>query len=165
MSEGHLPISWSKFRFSYMFPRSSVKRCSTFSPKTQQIGFHGKAGSGLQKSGVVRGCQDCQCSQSCFTLEVSFLYLPRGVAKGLTMYFIRWSQITPSVSVLSQIPTTSIMTDKDAAVMHLEHQTGQGISADDAEFLSNFSDKAKKKVLRKVSAIISGTKRFTDKLL
>lgn len=57
------------------------------------------------------------------------------------------------------------MTDKDAAVMHLEHQTGQGISADDAEFLSNFSDKAKKKVLRKVSAIISGTKRFTDKLL
>lgn len=57
------------------------------------------------------------------------------------------------------------MTDKDATVMHLEHQTGQGISVDDAEFLSNFSDEAKKKVLRKVSAIISGTKRFTDKLL
>lgn len=57
------------------------------------------------------------------------------------------------------------MTDKDAAVMHLEHQTGRGISADDAEFLSNFSDEAKKKVLRKVSAITSGTKKFTDKVL
>ena len=54
------------------------------------------------------------------------------------------------------------MTDKEAAVMHLEHQIGHGISADDAEFLSNFSDEAKKKVLRKVSAIISGTKKFTD---
>lgn len=42
------------------------------------------------------------------------------------------------------------MADKDAAVVHLEHQSGQGISADDAEFLSNFPDEAKKKVLRKV---------------
>ncbi|KAJ5049905.1 hypothetical protein NUH16_008428 [Penicillium rubens] len=42
------------------------------------------------------------------------------------------------------------MADKDAAVVHLEHQSGQGISADDAEFLSNFLDEAKKKVLRKV---------------
>jgi hypothetical protein len=45
------------------------------------------------------------------------------------------------------------MTDKDAAVMHLEHQPGQGITADDAEFLSNFSNEAKKQVLRKVSSI------------
>jgi hypothetical protein len=44
------------------------------------------------------------------------------------------------------------MTDKDAAVMHLERQPGQGISADDAEFLSNFSNEAKKQVLRKVSS-------------
>jgi hypothetical protein len=42
------------------------------------------------------------------------------------------------------------MADKDAAIMHLEHQPGQGIDADDAEFLSNFSDEAKKKVLKKV---------------
>jgi hypothetical protein len=45
------------------------------------------------------------------------------------------------------------MTEKDAAVMHLEHQPGQGINADDAEFLSNFSDEAKKQVLRKVGSI------------
>lgn len=55
------------------------------------------------------------------------------------------------------------MTDKDVAVMHLERQTGQGISADDAEFLSNFSDEAKKKVLRKVGAIIIGTKKLLTK--
>ncbi|KAJ8192960.1 hypothetical protein LV157_003275 [Aspergillus fumigatus] len=42
------------------------------------------------------------------------------------------------------------MADKDAAVMHLEDQTSQGITADDAEFLENFTDEAKKKVLRKV---------------
>ncbi|KAJ5268959.1 hypothetical protein N7497_010312 [Penicillium chrysogenum] len=45
------------------------------------------------------------------------------------------------------------MADKDAAVVHLEHQSGQGISADDAEFLSNFPDEAKKKVLRKVRLV------------
>jgi hypothetical protein len=56
------------------------------------------------------------------------------------------------------------MANKDAAVVHLEHQSGQGISADDAEFLSNFSDEAKKKVLRKVSAMLSGIKKFTDKV-
>jgi hypothetical protein len=45
------------------------------------------------------------------------------------------------------------MADKDAAVMHLEDQTSQGITADDAEFLENFTDEAKKKVLRKVRPI------------
>ena len=54
------------------------------------------------------------------------------------------------------------MADKDAAVVHLEHQPGQGISADDVEFLSNFPHEAKKKVLRKVSAMIGGIKRFID---
>lgn len=43
------------------------------------------------------------------------------------------------------------MANKDAAVMHLEDQPGQGISANDAEFLANFTDQAKRKVLRKVS--------------
>lgn len=56
------------------------------------------------------------------------------------------------------------MTDKDAAVMHLEHQLGQGISADDAEFLSNFSDEAKNKVISKVSTMTRRMKKFTDKL-
>jgi hypothetical protein len=51
------------------------------------------------------------------------------------------------------------MTDKDAAVMHLEDQPGLGLSAEDAEFLSNFSDEAKKKVLRKVSAMMGGIKK------
>lgn len=56
------------------------------------------------------------------------------------------------------------MTDKDAAVMHLEDQPGYGISAEDAEFLSTFSDEAKKKVLRKVSAMVSCVKNPTDQL-
>jgi hypothetical protein len=43
------------------------------------------------------------------------------------------------------------MVDKDIAVMHLETQPGHGISAEDADFLSSFSDEAKKKVLKKVS--------------
>lgn len=43
------------------------------------------------------------------------------------------------------------MADKDVAVMHLEDQQVQGISADDAEFLANFTDEAKKKVLTKVN--------------
>jgi hypothetical protein len=47
------------------------------------------------------------------------------------------------------------MADKEAAVMHLEDQPGQGISADDAEFLSNFSKEEKKKVLRKVCLMTS----------
>ncbi|KAH8426022.1 putative MFS transporter [Aspergillus melleus] len=42
------------------------------------------------------------------------------------------------------------MSDKEAAVMHLENQPGVGISAEDAEFLSNFPEEAKKKVIRKV---------------
>ncbi|CAG8405376.1 unnamed protein product [Penicillium salamii] len=42
------------------------------------------------------------------------------------------------------------MTEKDAAVLHLENQPGNGISAEDAEFLANFSDEAKKKVIKKV---------------
>lgn len=46
------------------------------------------------------------------------------------------------------------MTDKDAAVMHLEDLPGQGVSADDIEFLSNFSPEAKKKVIRKVTVLI-----------
>lgn len=46
------------------------------------------------------------------------------------------------------------MSDKDAAVMHLENQPGHGISADDAEFLSDFSDEAKKKVIKKVGLIL-----------
>lgn len=50
------------------------------------------------------------------------------------------------------IPSRFInMVDKDIAVMHLETQPGQGASSADADFLSNFSDEAKKKVLRKVS--------------
>lgn len=50
------------------------------------------------------------------------------------------------------------MADKEAAVMHLEDQTGQGISADDAEFLSNFSNEEKKKVVRKVGLMTFGMK-------
>lgn len=46
------------------------------------------------------------------------------------------------------------MTEKDAAVMHLENQPGNGISAEDAEFLTNFPDEAKKKVIKKVSGIL-----------
>ncbi|CAG8108327.1 unnamed protein product [Penicillium olsonii] len=42
------------------------------------------------------------------------------------------------------------MAEKDAAVMHLENQPGNGISVEDAEFLANFSDEAKKKVIKKV---------------
>ncbi|KAJ5321854.1 MFS general substrate transporter [Penicillium brevicompactum] len=42
------------------------------------------------------------------------------------------------------------MTDKDAAVMHLEDQPGHGLSSDDAEFLSNFTEEAKRKVIKKV---------------
>ncbi|KAF7716716.1 MFS-type transporter [Penicillium ucsense] len=42
------------------------------------------------------------------------------------------------------------MAEKDATIMHLENQPGHGISTEDAEFLSNFSDEARKKVLRKV---------------
>lgn len=44
------------------------------------------------------------------------------------------------------------MTDKDAAVMHLEDQPGHGLSSDDAEFLSNFTEEAKRKVIKKVSS-------------
>ncbi|KAJ5952745.1 uncharacterized protein N7479_011158 [Penicillium vulpinum] len=45
------------------------------------------------------------------------------------------------------------MSDKDGAVVHLEHQAGRGLSAEDAEFLSNFSDEAKKTVLRKIRLV------------
>ncbi|PLB47724.1 MFS general substrate transporter [Aspergillus steynii IBT 23096] len=45
------------------------------------------------------------------------------------------------------------MSDKDAAVMHLENQPGYGISADDAEFLANFPDEAKKKVIKKMRLV------------
>lgn len=50
------------------------------------------------------------------------------------------------------------MADKEAAVMHLEDQPGQRISAEDAEFLSNFSNEEKKKVLRKVCLMPFGMK-------
>lgn len=46
------------------------------------------------------------------------------------------------------------MTDKDAAVMHLEDQPGHGLSTDDAEFLFNFTEEAKKKVIKKVSSYL-----------
>lgn len=39
--------------------------------------------------------------------------------------------------------------------MHLEDQPGHGISADDAEFLSNFTEEAKKKVIKKVSLLFA----------
>lgn len=49
------------------------------------------------------------------------------------------------------------MTDKDAAVMQLEEQPGQELCADDAEFLCNFPDEARKRVLRKASSITSNS--------
>lgn len=56
------------------------------------------------------------------------------------------------------------MADKDAAVMHLEDQTSQGITADDAEFLENFTDEAKEKGSQKGSSNIYHTeyRRLTD---
>lgn len=57
------------------------------------------------------------------------------------------------------------MADKDAAVMHLEDQPGQGICADDAEFLSNFSYEARKTVLRKASSMTHDIiNRLTDRV-
>lgn len=55
------------------------------------------------------------------------------------------------------------MADKDPAVMHLEDQACPGMSADDAEFLANFTDEAKKKVLRKVRS--EGIQRSIEDLL
>lgn len=52
-------------------------------------------------------------------------------------------------SVHSMHPDST--SEKDLAVMHLEDQQCRGISTDDAEFLANFSEDSKKKVLRKVS--------------
>lgn len=50
------------------------------------------------------------------------------------------------------------MAEKDAIVTHLEDQPGRKPCADnDAEFVDNFSDEARKKVLRKVSPIPSNT--------
>ena len=42
------------------------------------------------------------------------------------------------------------MREKEAAAMHLENQPCSGISPDDREFLDNFSDEAKRKILKKV---------------
>ncbi|KAI9932700.1 hypothetical protein MW887_008949 [Aspergillus wentii] len=47
-------------------------------------------------------------------------------------------------------PNANIISDKEITLMHLENQPCRGISADDAEFLANFSEDSKKKVLRKV---------------
>ncbi|CEJ61549.1 Putative Permease of the major facilitator superfamily [Penicillium brasilianum] len=64
---------------------------------------------------------------------------------------IRRSRSPNRIMSVHLIPSRFInMVDKDIAVMHLETQPGQGTSAADADFLSNFSDEAKKKVLRKV---------------
>ena len=41
------------------------------------------------------------------------------------------------------------LSSEKEAVMHLEHQP-RGLSSDDEEFLANFSDEAKARVLRKV---------------
>jgi hypothetical protein len=90
-----------------------------------------------------------------FALGVGFLYRPGGwflMNSGLARGSYKTISTPCRIILIHLIPSRFInMAEKDAAVVHLENQPGQGISTEDAEFLSNFSNEAKKRVLRKVS--------------
>ncbi|KAJ5100005.1 hypothetical protein N7532_007006 [Penicillium argentinense] len=65
---------------------------------------------------------------------------------------------SPAVTSYLSPPPWSMfinMAEKDAAVTHVEGQHCPGISAEDANFLANFTDEAKKKVIRKYNIALS----------
>lgn len=56
------------------------------------------------------------------------------------------------------------MCEKGAAAMHLEDQPRSGISPEERDFLNNFTDEAKAKVLRKVAGKFNNLKLTSTEL-
>lgn len=83
----------------------------------------------------------------------SFIHAPLGwQGESITAFLINSSRSRLAKrSSLNTQPAPPSMADKDITAMHVEDQPDMGISAADAEFLSNLSEEAKRKAVKKVS--------------